>query len=236
MIATVEEAKSKTVTADAASRLLVAARRMFADKGMSGTSIRDLAQEAGVNVAAVNYHFGSKENLYLETLRSFYRECGAVTPRVQEILERAMKAGTQKAAIRGIRDFIHEFMNNLFSSEDAELQAKLMFREMSDPTPALEVIISEFVAPKMEALTTLIAQARPELRGSKDLPLYAGSVIGQCLHYRRTLPVALHFLNKKTMTPDLLEKVSAHIADFSLAGLMNAQVGVPSGRNSREAR
>ena len=45
--------------------LLETAELLFSDSGYSGTSIRDIAKRAGVNVALVNYHFGSKENLYL---------------------------------------------------------------------------------------------------------------------------------------------------------------------------
>ncbi len=213
---------SKGAAADAPARLLQAARRMFAERGIAGTSIRELAQEAGVNIAAVNYHFGSKENLYLETLRFCYRNSEALNLRTQHILERAIKAGTQKAAMQGIRDYVREFLQALFQSEEAALQAKLMIREMSDPSPALEVIIGEFIAPKKELLVTLIAQARPALRHSKDLPLYASSIIGQCLHCRNALPVMLHFLNEKKMTAELLDHIAEHIANFSQAGLMHA--------------
>lgn len=45
--------------------LLETAEALFADNGYSGTSIRDIAKKAGVNVALINYHFKSKENLYL---------------------------------------------------------------------------------------------------------------------------------------------------------------------------
>ena len=74
---------------------------MFAERGVAATSIRELAQEAGVNVAAVNYHFGDKETLYLETLRFCYRACGGLNAQGEEILKRAIDAGTQKAAAAG---------------------------------------------------------------------------------------------------------------------------------------
>lgn len=45
--------------------LLETAELLFSDSGYNGTSIRDIARQAGANVALVNYHFGSKENLYL---------------------------------------------------------------------------------------------------------------------------------------------------------------------------
>lgn len=50
-------------------RILDAAERLFAERGFDGTSIRDVTTEAGVNLAAVHYHFGSKEDLVREVLR-----------------------------------------------------------------------------------------------------------------------------------------------------------------------
>ena len=44
-------------------RILDVAERLFADSGFASTSLRDITAEAGVNLAAVNYHFGSKEAL-----------------------------------------------------------------------------------------------------------------------------------------------------------------------------
>ena len=121
---------TKSTISDAPARLLQAARKLFAEKGVAATSIRELAQEAGVNVAAVNYHFGDKEQLYLETLRFCYRTCGVLNERGNQILQQAIEEGTQEAAVAGIRDYIWELMHALFFSEDARLQAKLMFREI----------------------------------------------------------------------------------------------------------
>ena len=45
-------------------RLLDAAESLFCEKGFDGASIRDITSQANCNVAAVNYHFGGKENLY----------------------------------------------------------------------------------------------------------------------------------------------------------------------------
>jgi AcrR family transcriptional regulator len=47
-------------------RILDAAREMFAQRGVAGVSLRELTQKAGVNLAAVHYHFGSKEGVLAE--------------------------------------------------------------------------------------------------------------------------------------------------------------------------
>ena len=50
-------------------RILIAAESLFADQGYDGTTLRQITRRAKVNLAAVNYHHGDKESLYLEVLR-----------------------------------------------------------------------------------------------------------------------------------------------------------------------
>ncbi len=51
------------MTADKRLQILGAAEQLFADHGFEGTSVRDIAQKAGVNLAMISYYFGSKEKL-----------------------------------------------------------------------------------------------------------------------------------------------------------------------------
>ena len=50
-------------------RILKVAEKLFAEKGFKDTSIRDITAEAQCNLAAVNYHFGGKENLYIKVFQ-----------------------------------------------------------------------------------------------------------------------------------------------------------------------
>ena len=54
---------------DTKERILNVAERLFADRGFPATSLRDLTSEAGVNIASVNYHFGSKDALLAAVLK-----------------------------------------------------------------------------------------------------------------------------------------------------------------------
>lgn len=54
---------------DTRSKILDSAERMFAQKGFAGASMRSITTAAGVNLASVNYHFGSKQDLLIEVLR-----------------------------------------------------------------------------------------------------------------------------------------------------------------------
>lgn len=55
----------------ARERLIVAAIRLFAERGLEGVSTRDLVKEAGVNISLISYYFGGKEGLYLKTIEEF---------------------------------------------------------------------------------------------------------------------------------------------------------------------
>jgi len=54
-------------------KILEVASRLFAEQGLEGTSIREIAREAQVNLAAINYHFKSKENLYMQVFARNYK-------------------------------------------------------------------------------------------------------------------------------------------------------------------
>jgi AcrR family transcriptional regulator len=51
-------------------KILQVAHKLFADKGKNGVAVREIATAADVNVAAINYHFGNKDSLYAETIKS----------------------------------------------------------------------------------------------------------------------------------------------------------------------
>jgi AcrR family transcriptional regulator len=81
-------------------RLLDAAERLFGENGIRATSIRDLTQEAQVNLAAVNYHFGSKEKLIAAVLA---RRADPVNRHRMEMLDQVLgDAAGQPAPVEAI--------------------------------------------------------------------------------------------------------------------------------------
>ena len=59
---------------DTKCKIMFAARALFAEKGFEGASVRDIASSAQVNIAALNYHFTSKENLYQQVIKEIFLE------------------------------------------------------------------------------------------------------------------------------------------------------------------
>ena len=59
---------------DTKLRILEAAGRTFAERGFREATVRDICQAAGSNIASINYHFGDKERLYIESVKLAHRE------------------------------------------------------------------------------------------------------------------------------------------------------------------
>lgn len=79
---------------DTKKKILEVARELFADQGFEGTSVREIAKAADVNIASVNYHFTNKENLFKELRRTGYLECSqdirahytSENPKIEDLL------------------------------------------------------------------------------------------------------------------------------------------------------
>src|SRR5690242_19814719 len=82
-------------------RILEAAGPLFAEKGFEATSVREITLAAGTNVAAVNYHFRSKEELYIATVRHAAESCVRRSP--------LPEWGAGVSAEQKLRDFIRSF-------------------------------------------------------------------------------------------------------------------------------
>ena len=91
---------TRQVQADTRERVLDAAEILFGREGLSRPSVRQITSEAGVNVAAVNYHFGSREGL-VEAV--FERHASAVNAeRIQKLDDILRNAGTQPPSLTAI--------------------------------------------------------------------------------------------------------------------------------------
>ena len=97
------------MASDTKERILNVAERLFADRGFPATSLRDLTSEAGVNIASVNYHFGSKDALLAVVLE---RRLRPVNARRLELLDAIESAGAN--GVPNVEDVIRAFLSPPF--------------------------------------------------------------------------------------------------------------------------
>src|SRR5688572_30283560 len=88
-------------------RLLDASERLFAEKGFRSASVRDITRESSCNIAAVNYHFGGKSNLYREV---FLRRLRSMRKLRLDAIETALSQAGKDATL----DFLVEAFANAF--------------------------------------------------------------------------------------------------------------------------
>jgi AcrR family transcriptional regulator len=89
--------KAREAPSSTKARILAAAEEVFAARGFDGSSTREIAAAAGVNISSLHYHWESKETLYLAVLQDIYDRIIALAR--QSVRTRAGGAGGSRAAI-----------------------------------------------------------------------------------------------------------------------------------------
>ena len=164
------------MTENARSRILQAAGRVFADNGYQGSTVRDICHAAEVNVAAVNYYFGDKRQLYIETVRE------ARELRMAQVPFPERPAGTS-AEVR-LSDFIRVLARRMLGLDGAPWQTRLMMREILQPTSACEEMVEDYFRPQFERLLGILSELLPEETPAFRKRQIGYTIIGQCLYYR----------------------------------------------------
>lgn len=130
-------------------RILLAAKKLFAKQGFDGTSVRQICEEAGANVALISYYFGGKEKVFRAIFESFFPD-----HRMADLEER------MKDPVEGLRLIVHEIIR--FSMTDMELSTILQ-QEITMNSPRKSIVTS-FTYPVWSKVRELLEQGRSEGR------------------------------------------------------------------------
>lgn len=196
--------------------LILTAGELFAEYGVEGTSIRTIAEKAGVNIAAVNYHFGSKENLYTETLRYAILHMGGMKP--IKLLEEGVPIKEPAKIAESLYNFIKERFLSLNAPERPHWFSKLIIRSLLDSSPSFQSITERILLPDLEALMSIIQTFDPEMSKEKSL-LWALSIEGQMAFYEICRLPILITLGKKEYDRAFIDAAGEHIAHSIIAAL-----------------
>jgi AcrR family transcriptional regulator len=193
-------------------RLLEAAGEVFADQGFKAATVRDICTKAGANVAAVNYHFGGKEGLYKAVFRHAHR-C-AVGQAEQAVMMAQGVTGEERLAI-----FVRGFLMNIFAEGQAAWHGKLMTREMTEPTAAMDELAREDIRPRANLLEGICREVLGKGATTELAQFCARSVIGQLIFYHHARPVIERLFPDFDYSPAAIAKVADHVTKFSIAGM-----------------
>lgn len=192
---------------DAKERILATAEEVFADYGFKGATIRDICKKAEVNIAAVNYHFRGKEQLYIETVKRAHT-CNARDLPIEEL----DPPGTPPIAR------LERFIRGMVASMHAPARPtamKLMMREMADPGKAAGVVVDEFIRPLAFRLKSILREVLPDVP-EPQLLMTGFSVISQCLFYRQNRPMMGLVFGTEAVSVLTVDMVADHVVRFTL--------------------
>lgn len=194
---------------DASTReaLLRTARQLFAHQGYDATSIRQITREAGANLGAVTYHFGSKQALYHAVLEAvlgpFARRIIAAAEGPRPPLDRAS-------------DVVREYFELLAETPDLPfLLIQEMMARREAPTP-----ITSTLRRVTGALGDLVRAGQEDgsIRDGDPL-LFALSIVAQPVHMSVAAKVLAQVAGVDPRDPGVRDRLHAHTAAFVQAGL-----------------
>lgn len=198
------------------ARIVAAAGEVFAEHGFRAATVRQITERAGVNVAAVNYHFRDKGELYAQVL--LHAHSAAMQA---DLLSAAAENAGSPA--RRLRAFIGVFLRYLLDPSRPGWHARLKARELAEPTAALDRLVDETIRPMTSVLRAILRDlAGPALDG-EQLNLLCGSILGQCLYYSQCRPMIERCLPAFSLNrPEDVERLADHISEFSLPAIRRA--------------
>jgi AcrR family transcriptional regulator len=203
------------------TRLLDSAELLFARQGFACTSVRDITRHARCNVAAVNYHFGGKLNLYREML---LRRLAAMREQRVASIQTALQDGSGEVALEHVlRTFATAFLEPLVNESHGRLLIELIAREMLDPQLPPEMFRTEIFGPVQEALTAAVVAVTSGLH-PEAARLCVMSILSQLIQ-------VAHGARRDQLgsvasggAPQLTTLVD-HIVRFSMAGVRASRSG-----------
>ena len=186
---------------------------MFAELGFHHTTVREICNRAGANIAAVNYHFGDKTGLYTEVVRQSMRAAKL------EAVRAAFDQNAPPAEI--LRAVIKTRLESLRGLDLGDWHFRIFAHELAKPTPAMNVVVNEAIRPLYLRMCKLIAVMVALPPDHQKTRLCAQSIIGQILFYAFAARVISRLGPEVKMTRSQVDLIANHITEFSLAYLRN---------------
>jgi AcrR family transcriptional regulator len=196
---------------DTKQRLIESAGTIFAEKGYEAASIRDICQQAQANLAAVNYHFGGKRQLYVTAVR--HAQCCR-----QEDVPFPEFPPDIPATAR-LRAFIGMMFERMLSTDRPRWHLEIMLRELARPTEACEAVVEDYIRPMAEALRSILNDLLPADLSEDERWRIGFSTVAQVLFYYVHQPIIRLLTRNPANDAFPLEELADHVTRFTLAAI-----------------
>ena len=212
---------ARAAGADARARLMQTALRLFAAHGFAKTSIREIARQAGVNIAAISYYCGDKAGLY----RALFME---PLGRPSDVIVQCNQAGLSLR--EALSTVLLSFLDLMKQDELVQQCSRLHFREMIEPTGVRDAEIDTGIRPAHTALVSLLCRHLALPKADDDVHRLAFSIIGLGVQMFLTRDVIQAIRPKLLATPAAIDLWAGRMVDYA-----EAMVGVEAKRRKRAA-
>jgi AcrR family transcriptional regulator len=207
-----------TTVDDTQTRLLDAAGQVFSEVGFKSATVREICRRAGArNVAAVNYYFRDKEQLYRETLLYAFK-CGMEQMPTPQWPDRY-------PAEQKLRDLIRVMAHHIIDLQGKQQwQMQLLLRELSQPSEAGATLVREFIRPLYEINWAIVRELLPGV-AEDQVHLVAFSIVGQIFYHRVGRAVISRLVGEEEHGTYTAERLAEHVTAFSLAAIAGLKAG-----------
>lgn len=198
---------------DSKTRILDAAQAEFSEYGYHGTSIRNVAGRAGVQIAAIRYHIGSKDDLFRAV---FERHANAVLDRRKDIEAAQQQTDNGDQVEDVIEAMIGPVLDLRFESDDGARFAKLMANIVSSPDDRSTALTQEIFDPSAPAIIDRLTDALPALDPRSRYWAYFLAV--GCLAMACSNGDRLHRLSRGASNPENRDEAREMLFRFIAGG------------------
>ncbi len=162
--------------ADKREHILVVAEELFGEKGFDGTSVRDIAQSAGVNLAMISYYFGSKEKL----LESLVEWRAGYAYGILEELNKDESLSPWDKIDRLVEFYVDRILNNLRFHN-------IMYQETSNRSEDIKNRMIAIKTRNLEQIMKIIIDGQQKrLFRQVDIPMTVGTIMGTISYYTQS--------------------------------------------------
>jgi AcrR family transcriptional regulator len=194
--------------AETRRRLLEAAGELFAEKGFRLAGTREICRRAGTDIAAIHYHFGSKEALYEQVLH--YADGLLV-----DSLPQFDGPGPREARLAAMIEWV---LTQTFAQGQSEWRWKFVEQAATEVTDSLQAFIDSKILPVFQALDAICKEFLGPQATQQQVRFATRSILGQCFYYRH-FRVLISGSGEK-FSKEEIRQLRDHIVEFSIGGLM----------------
>lgn len=217
--------KDNAASQETRRKLINAAGEVFAERGFHAATLQEITDRAGVNKAAVNYHFRDKRELYAAVVR-YCLSFRCTQPAPEEMTARPEDR---------LRALIRNIIGDILDPSMPPWRAAIIDHELSQPTAALDALVDDLIAPRSRLQREVVRCILGPGVSEEKVARAAISIFAQCMIYLHDsrIRARLHPVLGRDDNP---EEIVRHITEFSLAALQAIRRQHARAKSKRQKR